>query len=96
MRRMGTLAELQQAYEENADYDEVGSVAKAKAFRTACRRLIAKLPSSASQDSVGTIQNDLNQYKEALNAANRWLASNDTSATTTGGVKFSSFERFRG
>jgi hypothetical protein len=42
---MATLATVLTAYEDNADYDETGSSAKAKAFVVACRKLLTKMAS---------------------------------------------------
>ena len=42
-----TLAQVQDAYVDNASYAEDASVAKAKAFVTACRILLLKLPAEA-------------------------------------------------
>ena len=41
-----TLTEVEAAYDDNASYAEDASVAKAKAFVTACRFLIRRLPGS--------------------------------------------------
>jgi hypothetical protein len=39
-----TVAEIKASYADNASYHEDGSVPKAKAFITACRLLLLKLP----------------------------------------------------
>ena len=43
-----TFSEAADAYLDNADFEETGSLAKAKAFVTACVRLSILLPASAS------------------------------------------------
>ena len=42
-----TLTDVQNAYVDNASYAEDASIAKAKAFVTACRILLLKLPAEA-------------------------------------------------
>ncbi|NQT37804.1 MAG: hypothetical protein HQ581_09965 [Planctomycetes bacterium] len=69
------------AFDENADYDADASVAKAKLFRTACRRLIPKLPSQASRGGSGGNQSfgfRLDEIRGMLQEVEAWLALNDT------------------
>jgi len=69
------------AFDENADYDAVGSVSKAKLFRTACRRLIAKLPAQASRGGSGGNQSfgyRIDEIRAMLQEVEAWLALNDT------------------
>lgn len=71
------------AFDENADYDADASVAKAKLFRTACRRLIAKLPSQASRGGSGGNQQfgfRIDEIHAMLQEVEAWLALNDTGA----------------
>lgn len=42
-----TLAQVEASYDDNASYAEDASVAKAKAFVTACRILLRRLPAEA-------------------------------------------------
>ena len=79
---MATLLDHIAAYEENADYDEVDSVAKAKAFRTACRRILAKQPTTTIKGGGGAqVTMDTRLIAEQLAEVETWLARNpDTEA----------------
>ena len=68
------------AFDENADYDANASVAKAKLFRTACRRLIVKLPSQASRGGAGGNQEfgfRVDEVRRMLQEVEAWLSLND-------------------
>lgn len=81
-----TLATAQAAYLDNADYDEDNSVAKAKAFRTACRQLIILLPSSGMRGAGGNQQTfgfRVEEIRPHLHACEAWLAVNDTTTNTS-------------
>lgn len=76
-----TLDTTLAAFDENADYDAEASVSKAKLFRTACRRLITKLPSQASRGGSGGNQQfgfRIDEIHKMLQEAETWLALNDT------------------
>ncbi len=82
------------AFDENADYDADESVSKAKLFRSACRRLIAKLPAQASRGGSGGNQSfgyRVDEIRALLQEAEAWLALNDTanSAVTHPDFSFS-------
>ena len=51
MANIYTLAEIEAALEENADFEEAGSVSKAKAFVTAANRWLIRRPESASDQA---------------------------------------------
>lgn len=92
-----TLAEIQASYIDNASYAEDGSVAKAKAFITACRVLLLKMPKSSNSREAGATYNSDLILKE-MEAAQAWVAANDSSPTNTSGgpsVSRLSFENFR-
>ena len=77
-----SLTTAQEAYLDNADYDENASVSKARAFRTACRQLIVLLPSSAMRGAGSNQQAmgfRIEEVRKALEAVECWLAVNDTS-----------------
>ena len=79
-----SLADTLAAFDENADYDADASPAKAKLFRTACRRLIAKLPSQASRGSSGGNQEfgfRVDEIRKMLQEVEAWLALNDTDSS---------------
>lgn len=72
------LAAIFQAYNDNADYDDPASLAKAKLFRTACRRIIGLVP---EQSGLGT---ELVRYglttkavEAALRRVQSWINVND-------------------
>lgn len=76
-----SLATTLAAFDENADYDADESVAKAKLFRTACRRLVAKLPAQASRGGSGGNQSfgyRIDEIRALLQEVEAWLALNDT------------------
>ena len=76
-----TLAQVEAAYADNASYAEDNSVAKARAFVTACR-LLLKYPKR-----TGTPQADLETAIDLIQkekkAAEDWLAAHDTGPTST-------------
>jgi len=77
------LATIREAYLDNADYDVDGSVSEAKAFRTACRRLIAMLPSNASRGGSGGSQQfayRVDEIQKQFHEVQAWLAMNDGDA----------------
>jgi hypothetical protein len=88
-----TLEEVQAAYYDNADYDAVGSVTKAKDFIVACRYLILHLPRNINTAGSGVSPNVIDVRSE-MQRAQTWLASNDTTRAV-GGVKSYSFKGFR-
>lgn len=77
-----TLAQIEAEYANNASYAEDNSVAKARAFVTACRLLLLKYPKR-----TGTPQADLETSIELIQkektAAETWLQSHDTGPTST-------------
>lgn len=73
-----TFAQAQTAYLDNAGYDGAsGSVAMAKAFRTACRQLLVLLPKVSQQGANNQLQLSPDLVKKALDDCTTWLASND-------------------
>jgi hypothetical protein len=76
-----TLTETLTAFDENADYDADESVSKAKLFRTACRRLIPKLPAQSARGGPGGNQSfayRVDEIRALLAEVEAWLALNDT------------------
>lgn len=70
-----SLNEAQEAYHLNADWQEAGSVSKARAFVTAGRRLVALLPSAAGgRNSNVAYQVEL--IKQQIDDATKWLTAN--------------------
>jgi hypothetical protein len=84
------------AFDANADYDADESVGKAKLFRTACRRLVAKLPAQASRGGSGGNQSfgyRIDEIRASLQEVEAWLAMNDTDC---GAVTHPDFSNSRG
>jgi len=92
-----TLVEVKAAYDDNASYEEDASVSKAKAFVTACRFLLRRLPKrSAGSAGSGEIELNSEQIERQLEEARKWVAANDTApATSVGHTRHSSFRDFR-
>lgn len=89
---MSDYSDARDAYLANADYAESASTSKARAFITACRKLIVLLPSEVAGGSSRTrADENLRQFRAEMEQAQRWLASSGTS----GGVVHASFENFR-
>jgi hypothetical protein len=97
-----TLVEVQNAYDDNASYAEDGDVAKAKAFITACRILLRRMPGESGTREQHFKMNPELIQKE-MEAAQQFVAANDTANGTGGGassngpkVIHSDFRNFRG
>lgn len=71
-----TYAQIQAAYRDNASYAEDHSVAKAKAFVTACRFLLLELPRSAGTPQAETTT-AIDLIQKEKTAAEEWLGAND-------------------
>jgi hypothetical protein len=80
-----TRAEVIAAYEDNASYEEDGSVTKAKAFVTACRILLRREPKRYRRGRDGDeVEIDPQIVASELEYARKWASANDTSTTTSG------------
>lgn len=93
-----TLTQVLAAYEDNADYDLVGSATKARDFVQACRILLIRLPAGGSSGATSTtLAGNLTEIRTAMQRAEQWLASNGGTTSGRGGpnVKRASFEDFR-
>lgn len=92
-----TLADVQAAYVDNASYAEDGDVAKAKAFLTASRVLLLKMPAEAGSRE-GNMRLNPELIQKEMGEARTWLAANDTPVTASvagGSVTRASFRNFR-
>lgn len=76
-----TLDTVLQSYVTYADYESTGSQADCAAFITACRRLLVLLPSVSSGPMSTSVEFSLDSVREALKAAQVWLAANPSSST---------------
>ena len=95
---MATLDTILTAYETNADYDEVADVAKAKAFRTACRRILAKQPTEAFKGGGGAVvKMNPDLVRQQLEAVEAWLVRHpsDSELETDPTVIHPDFANFR-
>lgn len=88
-----TLAEIKAAYFDNASYSEEGDAAKARAFITACRCLLMKIPRRVAHGGPASeeIEMEPRLLLDQIEEAKRWLASNAASAS----VQYSDFTNFR-
>jgi hypothetical protein len=87
-----TDAEVWASYDDNASYEEDRSRTKCAAFITACRILLRRRPSRASQRGQ-EVEFDPKSISDELTAAQRWLNLHpDASQSRT---RFASFESFR-
>ena len=81
-----TVDEILDALLDYADYEEVGSVARARTYLTACRRFLS-LP--ASQSDQGSSLGYTPQYVQGeLDFARRYIAANDTATNSSSSVRF--------
>jgi hypothetical protein len=86
-----TDAQVRAAYDNNASYEEDGSVAKAKAFITACRILVHRLPKRI-QKSQDIVDLTVTEVQAELKAARQFVAS---SASSGGGFRHFNVEDYR-
>jgi len=70
-----TPDEILDAFTDNADYEETQSLAKARAFVTACIRLIGVIPQSQS-DQGSSIAYSTAQVQALMQRAQNWIAAN--------------------
>lgn len=75
-----TLQEVQAAYDDNASYAEDGDVPKCRAFLTACRTLLRRMP---AQTGTREAQLQLNP-RLIQQEAQAWLEAHDTTSTPSG------------
>lgn len=78
-----TLAQVNAAYDDNASYAEDGSVTKCRAFITACRFLLRRIPARISHGNRHSIDNDLAVIQRELSLAQQWLAANQDAGMVT-------------
>lgn len=78
-----TLSEIQEALLENADFEEVASVTKAKAFITAAKRWFILAPNSSSKEGVSLSLNS-QQIENLMKRAQEFVSLNDTASENSG------------
>jgi hypothetical protein len=80
-----TLAQVKAAYDDNASYEEDASAAKCRAFVTAGRILLRRVPKRAVHGGRGAgeeIEIDPVVLRDEVTEARRWLARNPGAAGT--------------
>jgi len=91
-----TIDEIKAAYADNASYEEDGSASKARAFVTACRLLLLKLPKMATTEG-GRQQLMLapELIQQEMHRASSWLATSGATGGSGGGVRHVDLQGFR-
>jgi hypothetical protein len=91
-----SLDTARDAYLENADYAETGSVAKARAFATACRRLLVLLPKKAGHGrGAEEVEFDPLQIRAEREECEKFVKVASASANGQRGTRAASFRSFR-
>jgi hypothetical protein len=90
---VSTDQQVWDCYDDNASFREDASVAKAKAFITACMLLMRRRPVRISADGTSA-DFDGSFIQKALEDAREWLAQNNTSSNG-GSVRHLSFSNLR-
>lgn len=72
-----TLTEIQDELIDNADFEEVASVSKAKAFITAAKRWFILAPNSSSQGNASLSLNT-QQVENLMKRAQAFVQANDS------------------
>jgi hypothetical protein len=89
-----TLTEILEALNDYADYEEVGSVSRARAYVTAARRFL-QLPSSSS-DQGSALGYTPQLIQEEIALAREYINANDEPNPSSSAVRFlSAREGFR-
>ncbi len=93
-----TLAEVEAAYDDNASYEEDSSIPKCRAFQTAIRILLRRLPTESGTRETNA-RWDMALLSKELERAQCWQAANDDGTSDNSNaapyVKRVSFENFR-
>jgi len=90
-----TLDEVKAAYIDNASYAEDSSVAKARAFITACRILLMRLPKRVSRGGGEEIELNPERIQAELRAAQQYVNANAGVGDGGAGVRHVDFTGFR-
>lgn len=83
----GTLQELRDALWDNADFEEVSSVTKAKAYITTATRWLALEPTSQS-DQGSSLSFAPAQVERLMQRARAFVAANANSSSSSSSVRF--------
>lgn len=88
-----TLDQIKNSYLDNASYQEDSDVGKCRAFITAARMLLLKLPQSSRKgDSELTLS--ISSIQAALREARQWLGTANVAAAG-GGIRYADFSNLR-
>lgn len=94
-----TDAQVQAALDDNAGYDDAGSVSAAKAYRTALRTMIGRLARAAEvSDNGSSLKVQIAGLQSEMVSVQTWLNATDSDAADAGGqdpINFD-FSDFRG
>lgn len=82
-----TIDEVIDALNDNADFEETNSVAKARAFITAANRFLIMTPASQSHEGA-SLSMGLQQIQALLQAARGFVNQVDTNSAATSRVRF--------
>lgn len=89
-----TLTEILDALNDYSDYEEVGSVARARSYVTAARRFL-QLPSTSSEQG-SSLGYSPEHIQNEIAVARAYIAANATSTADNSAVRFlSASEGFR-
>jgi hypothetical protein len=82
------IADIEAELLDYADFEEVGSVARARLFITAAKRWLILRPSSASNEG-SSLSLNTQQVESMMKRAQDYVASNASAASgAAGGVRF--------
>jgi hypothetical protein len=82
-----SAADITQTLLDNADFEEVRSVSKAKLFASAARRWLILRPQSTSGGGY-SVQLNAEYIERMLQRATAFINANDTSSNANSGVRF--------
>lgn len=93
-----TDEEVWASYDDNASYEEDSDVAKARAFITACRILLRRLPKRQRTGSDNAeIEFDPGRISNEMEEARQWVANNRPISQSPASVIYPDFnDGFRG
>ena len=89
-----TLTQVQDAYDDNASYAEDDSISKARAFGTAARILLRRLPTESRQGTA-SVRRQMDLIQKEIMDARSWLQMRDVDRSAAE-VVHSDFADFKG
>jgi hypothetical protein len=82
-----TMAQVEAAYDDTAQYDMGGGVTMAKEHVVACRVLLRRLNTEMSRGDL-SVKKRIESIEQELKQAKAWVVANDTVSSTTHGRGF--------